>query len=446
MSSNSKGTTQKDGGVEPLLDTDAREIDVLFGRGLVLLFHPGNVKYRNVVKEHQAAYFAAPRESKKHIAARVVEVIMKTGARFLKRTEEAEGVWMEVSTADVMEKVKQSLREKQKNGNTSSGSGGKRKAQEPLPSPERKPAAATLSEVCRSTPKPENTTRSRSDSATASVGQLTGSIQPPQLTRRSSDPSSFPSPTISGILQSSLAQPVGAPASWLHTNAALPPARNLPPTATVAQLLLQHPSPSASTESLDQILAANIHTATAFRHRYTTSTSASLDLLQHLNSPARAIPPLPTHRLPEATTGSGSFTEQDSACGTSQQELSSEMTTDTVTRAERYTATAGRRLPLSHRTAVRAGAESTEDSQAPLPGIDIQRQRQLQRYLHQDSPLLSSSYLGGSGEQKQSPELFAGRSTATLSPIRRRQQETFQQVLEHLRDDSKDEEDDSGCS
>lgn len=54
--------------------------------------HPGNVKFRKVIDESYQAYEACPRESKKHMTAKIVAMIKESG-RFVKR--EGNG-WVEV--------------------------------------------------------------------------------------------------------------------------------------------------------------------------------------------------------------------------------------------------------------------------------------------------------------------------------------------------------------
>lgn len=122
----------------------ANKDDVLGGRGSVVLFHPGNVRYRRIVREHQQEYASARKEEKVLVAMKVMDIIASNGARFLKRlpqlgslSEEAaafddqEQGWVEVSQSDALDKVKQSLREKPKLSKREVSQSVKRKAEYP---------------------------------------------------------------------------------------------------------------------------------------------------------------------------------------------------------------------------------------------------------------------------------------------------------------------------
>eukprot|EP00529_Nitzschia_sp_RCC80_P021092 CAMPEP_0113491424 /NCGR_PEP_ID=MMETSP0014_2-20120614/27548_1 /TAXON_ID=2857 /ORGANISM="Nitzschia sp." /LENGTH=398 /DNA_ID=CAMNT_0000385213 /DNA_START=61 /DNA_END=1254 /DNA_ORIENTATION=+ /assembly_acc=CAM_ASM_000159 len=62
-----------------------RSFDVLCGRGGETNHHPGNVRYRQLVKAYQRLYVDAPRRDKPKIAQCIVYTIRISGGRFLKR-------------------------------------------------------------------------------------------------------------------------------------------------------------------------------------------------------------------------------------------------------------------------------------------------------------------------------------------------------------------------
>lgn len=87
--------------------------DVLSGRGGRINAHPGNVKFRELVKEYRPIYLS--NETKKldkvKIAARIVEIIRSSdpSGRFLK---EEKGAWTEIGDEKARKKAGQAMREK----------------------------------------------------------------------------------------------------------------------------------------------------------------------------------------------------------------------------------------------------------------------------------------------------------------------------------------------
>mmetsp|Transcript_12669 Transcript_12669/g.17979 ORF Transcript_12669/g.17979 Transcript_12669/m.17979 type:complete len:332 (-) Transcript_12669:473-1468(-) len=86
------------------------ENDVLCGRGGETNHHPGNVRYRNLVKEQQILYLKAKRRDKPRIARHIVETVRIRGGRFLKKHTES-GTWRDVGNNKAREKTSQALRE-----------------------------------------------------------------------------------------------------------------------------------------------------------------------------------------------------------------------------------------------------------------------------------------------------------------------------------------------
>ena len=88
--------------------------DVMFGRGSVTMKHPGNARYRRLVQEHKDIYSRAARRRKRLIAAELIEKIKSNGSRFVKCIDDDRDHWVQVGGPEVVEKVKQALREKPK--------------------------------------------------------------------------------------------------------------------------------------------------------------------------------------------------------------------------------------------------------------------------------------------------------------------------------------------
>eukprot|EP00594_Rhizosolenia_setigera_P002703 CAMPEP_0178954652 /NCGR_PEP_ID=MMETSP0789-20121207/9120_1 /TAXON_ID=3005 /ORGANISM="Rhizosolenia setigera, Strain CCMP 1694" /LENGTH=365 /DNA_ID=CAMNT_0020636099 /DNA_START=79 /DNA_END=1176 /DNA_ORIENTATION=+ len=92
--------------------TTVNENDVLCGRGGETNHHPGNVRYRKLVKSHQRAYLNAKRRDKPRIARVIVDTIRRQSppGRFLKK-DSNNGTWRDVGNVKAREKTSQALRE-----------------------------------------------------------------------------------------------------------------------------------------------------------------------------------------------------------------------------------------------------------------------------------------------------------------------------------------------
>lgn len=84
--------------------------DVLSGRGGATNHHTGNVRFRELVKQHQGAYIRAQRREKPNIASQIVAEVRKRGGRFLKQ-QLPEKLWVDVGDKKAREKTSQALRE-----------------------------------------------------------------------------------------------------------------------------------------------------------------------------------------------------------------------------------------------------------------------------------------------------------------------------------------------
>jgi len=87
--------------------------DVLLGRGSGNFLHPGNVQFREFLKDcFQEDYDNAPRYTRLKYAE-ITMLLLKKGVRFLKRAESGDG-WVESDFAEAEEKVKQLFRSQKK--------------------------------------------------------------------------------------------------------------------------------------------------------------------------------------------------------------------------------------------------------------------------------------------------------------------------------------------
>lgn len=92
--------------------SELRSTDVLLGRGNGAAAHPGNKRFREIVRANKKVYLAAPRHCKTSVAKEVIGQIesLDPPGRFLERVEE--GRYLIVSPTKALEKTSQALREK----------------------------------------------------------------------------------------------------------------------------------------------------------------------------------------------------------------------------------------------------------------------------------------------------------------------------------------------
>ena len=88
--------------------TQVEEADVLCGRGGETNNHPGNIQYRNLVKQYQRLYLKAKRRDKPKIARQIVDTVRRRNGRFLKKDA---SFWRDVGNNKAREKTSQALRE-----------------------------------------------------------------------------------------------------------------------------------------------------------------------------------------------------------------------------------------------------------------------------------------------------------------------------------------------
>ena len=92
---------------------DAKPQDILCGRGIPTISHPGNKTFRKLVKEHEISYLCAKKSEKPGIVKQLLAVLWSRGMRFVERKFSKEGVynWIVIDDQRAYEKICQTLRE-----------------------------------------------------------------------------------------------------------------------------------------------------------------------------------------------------------------------------------------------------------------------------------------------------------------------------------------------
>jgi hypothetical protein len=85
--------------------------DVLFGKDKSVQEHTGNIRYLNLIAEYWGRYDGAKKIEKKSITEEMVDLVKKTGGRFLKMDDSG---WVEVSDVVAREKVSNAFRDRRK--------------------------------------------------------------------------------------------------------------------------------------------------------------------------------------------------------------------------------------------------------------------------------------------------------------------------------------------
>jgi hypothetical protein len=85
--------------------------DILLGRGKPFQNHHGNQRMFEIVASHKEKYSSEKREKRRAIAEHVIDILLESGARFLKRVE-GKTYWARVRGEVAFEKVSHVLRSK----------------------------------------------------------------------------------------------------------------------------------------------------------------------------------------------------------------------------------------------------------------------------------------------------------------------------------------------
>ena len=92
--------------------------DIICGRGLHITTHDGNFFLHQTVSKFRQRYTVASRKEKADITKQIVQQIKSTGARFIRRSDEATGVvWVEVDNDVAYSKVGHALRRRKQHVN-----------------------------------------------------------------------------------------------------------------------------------------------------------------------------------------------------------------------------------------------------------------------------------------------------------------------------------------
>jgi hypothetical protein len=87
-------------------------VDVLFGRGKLVLEHPGNVRFRLLIDNYMGKYEVSSKLRKTCIARIVVQMVVDDSGRFLKRLNAGE--WEEVDYETARNKVASTFRNRRR--------------------------------------------------------------------------------------------------------------------------------------------------------------------------------------------------------------------------------------------------------------------------------------------------------------------------------------------
>ncbi|CAJ1943655.1 unnamed protein product [Cylindrotheca closterium] len=94
------------------ITTGIREKDILFGRGRLVQFHPGNVLYRNFLETHAEEHDSAPRKLRRKVAIGLTSQLIGSGLRFMQLVENR---WSERNFEESVVKVSQFYRTLRRN-------------------------------------------------------------------------------------------------------------------------------------------------------------------------------------------------------------------------------------------------------------------------------------------------------------------------------------------
>ncbi|CAJ1967222.1 unnamed protein product [Cylindrotheca closterium] len=90
----------------PITPTDA---DILLGRGRLVQYNPGNIRFRELAAKYKDAYDTAPGRRRKEVVVEVESILRSEGRRFLKQVDT--DVWVKGSEKEIKTKVAQLFRE-----------------------------------------------------------------------------------------------------------------------------------------------------------------------------------------------------------------------------------------------------------------------------------------------------------------------------------------------
>ena len=214
--------------------TTVKEDDVLCGRGGETNHHPGNIRYRGLVKKYQLLYLKAKRRDKPKIARLIVDTVRSRHGRFLKK-EAGSNSWRDVGNNKAREKTSQALREgapELRNGQPPKNKNKKRK-RENINKRQRRHGSGTMDQLSMAaalvSPTPSSLSLTVPTSQTGSA--MSSVVQMPTAPLMYND-----SPILDGVVPARRVSMVG-------------PANAPPPTAVTTTSSAPLPTPSSDTET-----------------------------------------------------------------------------------------------------------------------------------------------------------------------------------------------------
>lgn len=84
------------------------ETDVLFGRGRLVQYHPGNIRYRDFLDQHREEYDGYQRNQRRKACIDYTQELLANGTRFLKQNETE--MWVVCDFEEVVDKIAQFYR------------------------------------------------------------------------------------------------------------------------------------------------------------------------------------------------------------------------------------------------------------------------------------------------------------------------------------------------
>lgn len=100
--------------IKKIILVTPNDSDVLGGRGNGVAFHPGNLNFRNLLKQYQAQYLnsMASTSKKRAIVMNIMEKVKSSGGRFLKLVEnDGFGGWVCMTFEESRNKTAQAIRD-----------------------------------------------------------------------------------------------------------------------------------------------------------------------------------------------------------------------------------------------------------------------------------------------------------------------------------------------
>lgn len=90
------------------------ENDVLLGRGKYAQSWPGNVQFREFLRNHSAEYDQVPRQDKQRASVALTQKLEENGVRFFRQTNRISGEWIQVDYDEARKTVSQYFRSRKR--------------------------------------------------------------------------------------------------------------------------------------------------------------------------------------------------------------------------------------------------------------------------------------------------------------------------------------------